>query len=46
VKSSVEIAGMVAAGKLAREVLDCAGSSLRVGMTTEDIDGENSARHC
>jgi methionyl aminopeptidase len=38
VKSEKDIAGMVASGRLAREVLDIAGASLKVGMTTNEID--------
>jgi len=38
VKSEQDIAGMVAAGKVARAVLDTAGAALKAGMTTEEID--------
>lgn len=38
VKSEADIAGMRAAGRIAREVLDLAGNALKVGMTTDEID--------
>jgi methionyl aminopeptidase len=38
VKSEADIAGMRAAGRIAREVLDLAGNALRVGIATDEID--------
>lgn len=37
-KSPKDIAGMVAAGRVARQVLDAAGRAVKPGMTTDDID--------
>ena len=38
VKTEADIAGMRAAGRVAREVLDAAGRGLAVGVTTDSID--------
>lgn len=38
VKSKDDIAGMISAGRAAREILDAAGSLIRPGITTDDID--------
>ena len=37
-KTDADIAGMRAAGRVAREVLDAAGRALAVGVTTDSID--------
>jgi len=38
IKSEADIAAMRISGRIAREVLDIAGNSIRVGMTTDEID--------
>ncbi|CAM9439501.1 unnamed protein product [Ectocarpus fasciculatus] len=38
VKTEEDIAGMRAAGKVAREVLDLAGKAVQLGATTDDVD--------
>jgi methionyl aminopeptidase len=38
VKTAEEIVKMRAAGKVAREVLDCAGRAVKAGITTDAID--------
>jgi methionyl aminopeptidase len=38
VKTPEEIEKMRAAGRVAREVLDCAGRAVRPGITTDEID--------
>jgi|TARA_B100000524_G_scaffold151831_1_gene76936 methionyl aminopeptidase len=38
VKSEKDIEGMRAAGRVAREVIDCATRAVAVGVTTDEID--------